>query len=152
MSASIWVGGSIFLGVVLAPVLKKYTKSTEELVALMIKVGRRFNRIALPSLAILVATGIYNSRSFVLNPSGLLETSYGIILLTKILLVTATFATYAVHIRILNANVEQKIASGNAESVYTQSVRSKIIHLGRITVILSVLILLLAALLDSGGV
>lgn len=29
IGASIWVGGSIFLGIVLVPVLKSYTKSLE---------------------------------------------------------------------------------------------------------------------------
>ena len=41
ISASIWVGGSIFLGVVLAPLLKKMSLSIEERLELMIKVGRR---------------------------------------------------------------------------------------------------------------
>ena len=62
ISASIWVGGSIFLGVVLAPLLKKMSLSIEERLELMIKVGRRFNKIALPSLIILIGTGIYNSH------------------------------------------------------------------------------------------
>ena len=42
--ASIWVGGSIFLGIVLAPMLKTITKTIEERVSLMIKIGRRFNK------------------------------------------------------------------------------------------------------------
>jgi hypothetical protein len=70
----------------------------------------------------------------------------------KIILVIATLVTYIVHVRILNAETEKTLSTGNAESVYIQSIRSKIIHLGRITVILSVTILLLAALLDGGGI
>jgi len=57
LSASIWVGGSIFLGAVLAPLLKKMSLSTGERLLLMIKTGRRFNKIALPSLIILIGTG-----------------------------------------------------------------------------------------------
>ena len=63
----------------------------------------------------------------------------------------ATLITYAVHVRILNTETERKPTIENARSVYFQSVRSKIISLGRITVILSILILLLAALLHDGG-
>lgn len=148
--SSIWVGGSIFLGVVLVPVLKR-TMKTEELVALVVKVGRRFNKIAIPAFGILIATGIYNSRAFIGQPEILLETTYGMLLITKIILVIATIATYAIHIRILNSETEQKLTSGTANSVYVQSVRSKIIHFGRITVFLSVGILLLAGLLDSGS-
>ena len=149
--ASIWVGGSIFLGIVLAPMLKAMTRTIEERVALMVKVGRRFNNIALPAFGILIVTGIYNSHSFFQDPTALLETSYGIILLIKIILVIATLITYIIYIRILNTTTERKIESGISGSVYIQSVRSKIINLGRITVVMSVTILLLAALLHSGG-
>ena len=65
--ASIWVGGSIFLGIVLSPMLKTITETVEERVALMIKIGRQFNKIAMPSFGILILTGLYNSRSFVEN-------------------------------------------------------------------------------------
>jgi len=149
--ASIWVGGSIFIGVVLVPVLKSYTKSLEELVTLMVKVGRRFNKLTVPAFAILIATGIYNSRAFISEPSALLSTNYGTILLIKIILVVATVITYVIHVRLLNANMERKIMSGQGGNVYVQSIRTKIIILGEVIVVLSVAILLLAALLDSGG-
>jgi putative copper export protein len=117
----------------------------------MIKVGRRFNLIALPSLCILVITGIYNSRALLDRPDALFESSYGIILFIKIILVIATIITYAIHIKILNAETEKRLSAGNASMEYVQLVRSKIIYLGRITVILSIAVLLLAAILDSGG-
>ena len=151
VAASIWVGGSIFLGIVLAPMLKSITGTLEDRIALMIKIGRRFNKIALPSFVILIITGIYNSRVFLQEPSLLFETNYGIILLFKIILVIATLITYIIHIRILNAETEKTLSGGYAETIYVQSIRSKIIYLGRITVILSVAILLLAAMLDNGG-
>ena len=152
VTASIWVGGSIFLGIVLAPMLKSITGTLEDRIALMIKIGRRFNKIAMPSFMILIITGIYNSRAFLEEPRLLFETNYGIILVFKIILVIATLVTYIIHIRILNAETEKTLSAGNVESIYVQSIRSKIIHLGRITVILSVTILLLAALLDGGGI
>jgi copper resistance protein D len=148
--ASIWVGGSIFIGIVLVPVLKSYTKSVEELVALMIKVGRRFNKVTVPAFAILIASGIYNSRAFFGDPGSLVDSTYGMILLTKIILVIATVVTYVVHVRLLNSDMERKIMSGHGGNVYVQSVRTKIIILGEVIVILSVAILLLAAFLDSG--
>jgi copper resistance protein D len=55
------------------------------------------------------------------------------------------------HTRILNTKTEKKLAVGNVSIVYIQAIRSKIISLGRITVILSVLILFLASLLHNGG-
>ncbi len=150
--ASIWVGGSIFIAAVAVPVLRSHTKSTEELVGLMVKLGRQFNKITMPAFAILIVSGIYNSRAFISQPAALLDSGYGILLLIKIILVLATVGAYVVHVKTLNAEMERKILSGNAGNLYIQSVRSKIIHLGRIIVILSVIILLIAALLDSGGV
>lgn len=149
--ASIWVGGSIFIAAVAVPVLRSHAKSTEELVGLMVKIGRQFNKVTVPAFAILIATGVYNARGYIAEPGAALDSSYGILLLIKIILVLATVGTYVVHVRTLNAEMERKILSGNAGEVYVQSVRSKVIHLGRIIVILSILILLLAALMDSGG-
>jgi putative copper export protein len=148
--ASIWIGGSIFVGVVLVPVLRSYTNTPDELVKLMVRIGRRFNNVAVPAFAALMATGLYTSRSFFGDPGALIESPYGIILLMKIALVIATIGTYVVHVRVLNADMERKIMSGYGGSMYIQSVRSKIINFGRIIVALSITILLLAALLDSG--
>ncbi len=148
--ASIWVGGSIFIGIVLVPVLKSYTKSVEELVMLMVKIGRRFNKMTVPAFAILIATGLFSSRAFFESPEALVGSTYGIILMIKVILVIATVGTYVVHVRMFNADMERKLVSGDGGSVYVQSVRAKIIHLGRIIVVLSIAILLLAALLDGG--
>jgi uncharacterized membrane protein len=148
--ASIWVGGSIFIGVILVPVLKSHTKSLEELVALMIKVGRRFNKITVPAFAILIATGVYSSRGYFGDTAMLLDSTYGIVLLAKIILVLATVGTYVVHVRLLNSDMERKIMSGQGGNLYVQSVRTKIIILGEVIVVLSIIILLLAALLDGG--
>jgi copper resistance protein D len=98
----------------------------------------------------LIASGIYNSRAFFGDPGSLVDSTYGMILLTKIILVIATVVTYVVHVRLLNADMERKIMSGHGGNVYVQSVRTKIIILGEVIVILSVAILLLAAFLDSG--
>ena len=150
LAASIWVGGSIFLGIVLVPVLKSHTKTLEEMVALMVKIGRRFNKITIPAFAALISSGIYNSRAFFGEPGAVLDTTYGLILLIKVILVIGTIVAYIVHIRLLDADMERKILSGQGGNIYVQSVRIKIIILGEVIVVLSVAILLLAALLDSG--
>ena len=96
-SAAIWVGGSLFIGVVFAPILKKMSMPVEERIQLMVQVGRRFNKLALPALFILIATGIYQAH------------------------------------------------------LVLQKLRKKIIILGEVTVVLSVIILFLAAVLNAGG-
>ena len=149
-SAAIWVGGGLFLGVVLAPILKRSTMSLEERISLMVLVGRRFNRIALPSLIILIITGIYSSHSLLSNPNLLLETSYGTYLIIKIILVIAVIIAFVVHIRIIRKDVEEKIISHEMPEKQIQKLRKKIIILGEVISVISVAILFFAALLDAG--
>ena len=148
--ASIWVGGSLFLGIVLAPMLGTIADSPADRLALMLRIGRRFNRIALPSFIILIITGIYNSRAFILQPNALIDSDYGIILLIKIVFVIVTLIIYVIHIRSIDIETENRIRNGDSNS-YIQSVRSRIILLGRVIVGLSLIILFLGALLNNSG-
>ena len=150
VAASIWVGGSLFLGVVLSPLLKTMSTSFEERLQIMIRVGKRFNKIAVPSLIILIGTGLYSSHMLLNKPEILVGTSYGTFLLIKIILVIILIITYAVHVRIIRKDVEDKIMSKSMSDVQIQKLRKKIIILGEITVVLSVIILFFAALLDAG--
>jgi len=150
VSASIWVGGSIFIGIVLAPLLKTISESVEERVTIMIRVGRKFNKIAIPSLAILIATGLYSSSNILSRPQLLFSTNYGIILVIKITLVISLLVMFAIHVRMIRSEIEQKIGSKEMLPEIVQKIRSKIISLGRIMVFVSVAILLMAALLHSG--
>jgi putative copper export protein len=149
-SAAIWVGGSLFIGAVLAPILKTMSFSLEERLQMMIRVGRRFNKIAIPSLIILIGTGIYNSYSFFDNSNLLFSTDYGNLLLIKIILVIALIITYIIHVRIIRKDVEEQIMSKKMSDKQIKKLRLKIIILGEIIVIISVAILFMAALLNNG--
>ncbi len=150
ISAAIWVGGSIFIGVVFSPLLKTIAESVEERMKIMIRVGKRFNMIAVPSLIILMATGLYNSHALLSRPELLGATSYGMFLVVKIALVIALVITYVIHVRIIRGDVETRIMSGQLSDMQIQKLRKKIIILGEVTVILSVAILFFASLLDAG--
>ena len=150
-SAAIWVGGSLFIGVVFAPILKKMSMPVEERIQLMVQVGRRFNKIALPALFILIATGLYQAHLVLQKSDILYETSYGHVLIIKIILVAALLAIYAVHVRIIRKDVEDKIIAKEMPQEQLQKLRKKIIILGEVTVVLSVIILFLASVLDAGG-
>ncbi len=150
VAASIWVGGSIFIGIVLAPLLKTMSDSIEGRLAIMIRVGRKFNKLAIPSLIILIVTGIYNSSNLLSKPTLILSTTYGQILVIKVILVIILLITFAIHVRLIRTEIEKKIESRQISEELLQKIRSKIIALGRITVIVSIAILLMAALLHSG--
>ena len=150
-SAAIWVGGSLFIGVVFAPILKKMSMPVEERIQFMVLVGRRFNKIALPALFILIATGIYQAHLVLQKSDILYETSYGHVLIIKMILVAALLAIYAIHVRIIRKDVEDKIIAKEMPQEQLQKLRKKIIILGEVTVVLSVIILFLASVLDAGG-
>ena len=150
ISAAIWVGGSLFIGIVFSPLLKTMTNSLEERMQIMIRVGRRFNKIAVPSLIILMATGLYSSHMLLGKPELLIATSYGIFLIIKIFLVIALIAIYIIHVRVIRKDVEDKIMSNQMSEKQIQKLRKKIIILGEITVVLSIAILFFASLLDAG--
>ena len=150
VSAAIWVGGSLFIGIVFSPLLKTMTNSIEERMQIMIRVGRRFNKIAVPSLIILMATGLYSSHMLLGKPELLVATSYGTFLIVKIILVIALVITYAIHVRVIRKDIEEKIMSNKMPEHQIQKLRKKIIILGEITVVLSVAILFFASLLDAG--
>jgi putative copper resistance protein D len=150
IAAAIWVGGSLFIGIVFSPLLKTMTSSVEERMQIMIRVGKRFNKIAVPSLIILMLTGLYTSNALIGNPDLLVSTSYGKFLIIKIILVIALIITYAVHVRVIRKDVEEKIMSNKMSEPEIQKLRKKIIILGEITVVLSIAILFFASLLDAG--
>ena len=150
-SAAIWVGGSLFIGVVFAPILKKMSMPVEERIQLMVQVGRRFNKLAMPALFILMATGMYQAHLVLQKSDILYETSYGHVLIIKMALVAALLVLYAVHVRIIRKDVEDKIIAKQMPQEQLQKLRKKIIILGEITVVLSVIILFLAAVLNAGG-
>ena len=126
------------------------TQSLEERMQIMIRVGRRFNKIAVPSLIILMATGLYSSHMLIGKPELLFATSYGTFLVVKIILVIALIITYAIHVRVIRKDVEEKIMSNQMPELQIQKLRKKIIILGEITVVLSIAILFFASLLDAG--
>lgn len=152
LSASIWVGGSLFIGVVLAPTLKAMSMPVPERIKMMIVVGRRFNKIAAPALAALIITGVYTSRAF-LTPEAaplLLSSGYGQVLIIKILLVISLVIAYIVHVRMVRGDVEERLVSGDLDDSQIQSLRKRIMIIGEVTVVISVAVLFLAAMLDSG--
>jgi putative copper export protein len=84
------------------------------------------------------------------KPNILFETSYGQFLVIKIILVIILIIIYAIHVRVIRKDVEEKIMSNQMPEPEIQKLRKKIIILGEITVVLSLTILFLASLLDAG--
>ena len=108
IAAAIWVGGSLFIGIVFSPLLKTMADSLDERMKIMILVGKRFNKIAVPSLIILMATGLYSSHVLLSKPELLISTSYGTFLIVKIILGIALLITYALHFGLIRKDFADK--------------------------------------------
>jgi putative copper export protein len=87
LAAAVWVGGQITLAG-LVPGLRDLGEDVPRTVA------RRFNRIAWPAFAVLVATGIWN---LVELPVGDFDTEWQVTLMVKITVVAVAGVSAAVH-------------------------------------------------------
>ncbi len=139
LAASIWVGGTLFIGLVIAPVLRSGLSDIERF-NLTVRIGKRFNKVAVPAIAVLLATGVYKA---VAVPEFLLGTMYGGILFVKVGVVISMLITWLVHARISNVNMDVN------DSVNLMRVRRRAILLGNILAAQSVIVLFLAAMLKS---
>jgi len=143
LAASIWVGGTLFIAIVLNPVLKQEMQDSARL-NIITKVGKRFNKVAVPVVAVLLSTGVYKA---LLLPSTLYLTTYGIILTVKISVVISMLIVWFIHARISNRMINS--SSDSMEHGTTLRVRARAVMLGKILAIQAVTVLFLAALLDS---
>lgn len=84
------------------------------------------------------------------RPEFLFSSSYGMMLVIKMFLVAALLGSFAVHVRIIRKEVEQQIMQNQLSDAQIVKLRKKIIIVGEITVVISVLIMLFAAILDAG--
>jgi len=141
LAASIWVGGTLFIALVLNPVLRRLVNDDGMRLEIIMNVGRRFNGVAIPVIALLIGTGAYNSLPYL--SAGFVFTPYTTILSVKVGLVISMLLVWLVHARISN-NISSSIDKSIALKV-----RSRAITLGKVLGIQAVSVLLLAAILDS---
>jgi copper resistance protein D len=86
-SAVLFVGGSFFMWMVVVPASHLITQDESERTQIVGKIAKAFGKIAIATLVILVLTGIYNATWYLSSFSDLFNTSGGMILLTKSVLV-----------------------------------------------------------------
>ena len=91
LAATIWVGGQITLAA-LVPVLRKFGAEVPGAVA------RRFNQVAWPAFAVLIATGVWNMAAVHSQIKG----SYQTTLVIKLVVVAVSGVTAALHARAKN--------------------------------------------------
>ena len=163
-SAIIWVGGSLFLALVLIPVLRRFAPAPGEPPApptlppdLLGLIARRFRLISWICIAFLVATGLY-----------ILPTRYGIgfaeffslgghfvgTLQVKVVLVAIVIWLSVIHdfiIGPLTSRLIEEMRAGATPPGYLPLLRRCVIWIARINVLLMILIVVVAVTMTRGA-
>lgn len=97
VTAAFFVGGSLFVWLVLIPASHKITTDEAERTRLVATVARRFGKLVSWDFLLLVATGVYNATWYLARFGDLLTTAKGKLLLVKLVLVALLLASMLVH-------------------------------------------------------
>lgn len=96
MSAIAWIGGMLFMGLVLIPVMRNALPSIERTL-LFDKVGHRYGVVSSVALLLLLVTGYFNGVHRHVDWAHLTSTSYGQILALKLVLVALVIGVTIIH-------------------------------------------------------
>ncbi|MDI3341260.1 MAG: copper resistance protein CopC [Sphaerobacter sp.] len=94
-----WLGGLAALAVAVRPELRGRSEATR--LALLAPAVSRFSVLALVSVEALILTGLYATWAHVPRPAALVDSGYGVALLTKLGLVLVTLGLAAVNLLVL---------------------------------------------------
>jgi putative copper resistance protein D len=114
LAAIFWVGGQLFLVLVVMPVLKQELGEADR-VRIAARTGRRFARISAAALGVLLVTGPLNAIDHGVSWSILANTEWGHILVVKVLLVLIMLVLTAVHGAYFGRKLEQLAAAAVAD-------------------------------------
>lgn len=95
LAVGAWVGGLAALVLVLPVALRPYEEDTRR--QALLAVLRRFSRLALGALVLVIATGIYSASNWLYAPAELTETAWGGALTVKMLLVVGLMLLGLLH-------------------------------------------------------
>ncbi len=151
ISAITWIGGQLFILIVLLPIMRTSLPRNERTL-LFAQVGRRYAVLSWIALALLVVTGVLNGERRGIDWARLPDSSYGRILLVKLIFVAIVIVITLVHAlyfgRRITEIAERVQAMGKDDaSVTAERRRLQIISgvLSGINLLLNLVIVLLAA-------
>jgi uncharacterized membrane protein len=106
LAAIFWVGGQLFLVLVVLPVLRQQVAEAGR-VRIVAQIGRRFAMLSAVALAVLIVTGPLNAIDHGLSWSILRDTEWGHVLIAKVVLVLIMLVLTAVHGAYFGRRLEQ---------------------------------------------
>lgn len=148
MAAIAWVGGMIFLTLVVVPV-ERGIEDRRLRYDLVNKIGIRFKYLGWASILILITTGVYNVLQKLSSWDELFSTSYGKTLLLKLVIVFLMFSLSVLHDFFLGPRLVQM---GKKEKTKINTLARIVTILARGNLLLALIVILLAVSLRSGGI
>ena len=155
LAAVVWIGGMVFLGVVLIPVLRQARMSAPALYGELIhRTGTRFRNVGWLSLVVLVVTGVVNLGRWGVDHSRLVSAElwaspWGRILAFKLVLVAVAVAISLVHDLVIGPRATRLLrdAPGSDAALRLRRVAG---WMGRLNLVIAVLIVAFAVMLVRG--
>ena len=143
LAVGAWAGGLAALALVLPTALQPYTGDARRLA--LLAVLRKFSRLVMMALAVVVATGIYSAFNWIYQPSDVTQTGWGVSLLVKLALIGGLLLVGGLH-----------FLASNPERFQTWSARVErgvnLAHTLRLEAFLALIVLAAAAFLSASAV
>ncbi len=158
LSAVVWVGGMLFLGLVLVPVTRKVGR-TGTAALLLRTAALRFRYVAWVALGILLITGAGNLWHRLIFPTrwrtaAFWSSEFGTLLAIKLGLVVGVLVLSALHDFVLGPRLSAALALAESENGPSPSQVARLTRLlswlARLNVLLALAVLMLAVLLLRG--
>jgi putative copper resistance protein D len=144
-AAMIWVGGQLFLALVLAPTLRAQLSPPERM-PLSLAIAKRFKRFSHGALGVLLLTGLWQVRYVFFSSVGSFsDTEYGRIFLLKMGLLFLALVLSVLHDKKWGPALMQKIGSPNSPEF--KAATQRMIFWARVNIIVTLAIVACAAAL-----
>lgn len=153
LAASVWIGGMMFLVLVLVPSLKRELPPGQRILLIQ-RTGQRFRAVGWLSLALLVTTGFTNLLGRGVTPAVWMDATFwagpfGEVLKYKLMVVALILATSAMHDFWVGPLASRRMLS-QPGSIAADRARRAATLMGRLNLVLAVVVLALAVMLVRG--
>lgn len=153
LAATTWLGGMLFLVLVVVPTLRKGERKVAA--AVMRDSGRRFRTVGWICFAVLVATGTYNAwwrgvRWHLLVDAQWTGTTFGRVFVIKLSVFLLVLLLSVQHDFFIGPRASRALVAGEMETA--EGLRRQASLLGRFTAVLALVIFGLAVVLVRGAV
>jgi uncharacterized membrane protein len=155
LAAMVWIGGMAFLVLVLVQPLRNMERK-DIAAALLATSGRRFRNVGWTCFAILIVTGVYNLyargiRWDLATTTGFWKTPFGSVLALKLSIVAVLLAMSVVHDFFVGPRATDALAR-DPQSEEARRLRRWSSIAGRVTFLLSLVVVLLGVMLVRGRI